>query len=159
MKEENLVNIDFNMGRLSPEDHQQLQAEYMKEASEVLDQLEQSANGQEKISAQIEQEVQKIRKKHLPSRTTDSSQQEQSAAQESSPHTALPEEMPADVSVEHLSDEEEATTCTQCGKVNDENAKFCIECGASLKNVQCESCGALSKIGSKFCAQCGHELI
>ncbi|HIG48028.1 MAG TPA: hypothetical protein EYQ20_16940, partial [candidate division Zixibacteria bacterium] len=57
------LNIDYNMGKLSEEDHKQLQSEYMVEASGVLDQLEHTGNGKQHITALIEQAVLDIRQK------------------------------------------------------------------------------------------------
>ena len=47
--------------------------------------------------------------------------------------------------------------CTTCGYENPDGAKFCIECGAPLKN-RCPSCGHEKLPRAKFCAECGTPL-
>lgn len=50
-------------------------------------------------------------------------------------------------------------TCPNCGKPLAVNAKFCPECGFSLKpKDKCPNCGAKLQPGAKFCAECGHKL-
>ncbi len=50
-------------------------------------------------------------------------------------------------------------TCAECGSVNDDNAKFCGECGKPLpKEQKCPQCGALVPLGKKFCGDCGASL-
>ncbi|MDR0856537.1 MAG: SPFH domain-containing protein [Clostridiales bacterium] len=52
----------------------------------------------------------------------------------------------------------ETAKCPKCGHLNEKNAKFCLDCGASLK-VACPKCGASVKDGAKFCPECGEKLI
>jgi len=47
--------------------------------------------------------------------------------------------------------------CTICGCENPDGAKFCIDCGAPLKN-RCPSCEHENLPRAKFCAECGTPL-
>jgi len=47
--------------------------------------------------------------------------------------------------------------CPSCGSDNPERAKFCIDCGTSLKNL-CPSCESDNLARAKFCAECGTPL-
>lgn len=173
------LNIDFKMGKLSEEDHQQLQAEYMEETSSVLDQLERSTNGKEHASTQIEQAVLEIRKKRAPAREEKEAQVPADIKQESADDvdeedvvvTSDIEEESADQTTEDVvttpekaSAKEKKTVaesgliCASCDTENESDAKFCIECGSSLKKKDCASCGAENKNNAKFCAQCGQKV-
>ncbi len=46
--------------------------------------------------------------------------------------------------------------CSNCGKENKENARFCKSCGQMLGKVRvCSACGNEIKPGKKFCSKCG----
>ena len=45
-------------------------------------------------------------------------------------------------------------TCTACGTLNAEGAKFCSECGEPLSQA-CPTCGSSVTAGAKFCSECG----
>lgn len=49
--------------------------------------------------------------------------------------------------------------CPNCGKENNDNAKFCIDCGASLSdhNIRCPRCNAVTNANSKICPKCGYR--
>src|SRR5688572_12904949 len=47
--------------------------------------------------------------------------------------------------------------CPRCDAESPEGAKFCIECGASLR-PRCPQCGADTLPRAKFCAECGTPL-
>jgi class 3 adenylate cyclase/tetratricopeptide (TPR) repeat protein len=47
--------------------------------------------------------------------------------------------------------------CSKCSSDNANNAKFCIQCGASLTE-KCPNCGFEDSRRSKFCAECGTPL-
>lgn len=47
--------------------------------------------------------------------------------------------------------------CPNCGQGNSADAKFCSECGASLK-ITCPVCGTVAEAGAKFCNNCGASL-
>ena len=52
--------------------------------------------------------------------------------------------------------------CQNCGAENEDNAKFCSECGAKLEEPQkyaCPNCGKIVKENAKFCNECGQELV
>lgn len=53
-----------------------------------------------------------------------------------------------------------STKCPQCGTENQDNAKFCNECGYRFpqQNV-CPSCGLPVQPGIKFCSNCGHSFV
>ena len=44
--------------------------------------------------------------------------------------------------------------CPNCGSDNNENAKFCSQCGKPL-NLVCPNCGKNLRVGTKFCPECG----
>jgi ribosomal protein L40E len=45
-------------------------------------------------------------------------------------------------------------TCLKCRTENAPGAKFCVECGKSLKS-QCPKCGLANPAHAKFCQECG----
>jgi predicted amidophosphoribosyltransferase len=47
--------------------------------------------------------------------------------------------------------------CPRCRAQNDEDARFCEDCGAQLKRA-CPSCGQPVTAGKKFCRSCGAPL-
>ena len=49
--------------------------------------------------------------------------------------------------------------CPDCGAENQDNAKFCLSCGASLSeyNLRCPRCNNVCPPGSKFCPVCGYR--
>jgi DNA-binding XRE family transcriptional regulator len=49
--------------------------------------------------------------------------------------------------------------CPKCGTVNDEESKFCKNCGRKLSRAnECPKCGAPIKATDKFCPCCGKQL-
>ncbi len=52
--------------------------------------------------------------------------------------------------------------CTQCGKENGPEWKYCVHCGSalqsSLKNNCCPQCGSKIAEGFAFCTECGTKL-
>ncbi len=48
--------------------------------------------------------------------------------------------------------------CWNCGYENDEDARFCINCGASLLPIKCPKCNHINPPGSKYCGNCGYNL-
>ncbi len=49
--------------------------------------------------------------------------------------------------------------CHKCNTDNDISAKFCNNCGASLKkSVKCSECGELNDPDAKFCDNCGKSI-
>lgn len=51
-----------------------------------------------------------------------------------------------------------AKHCPKCGTAVVANAKFCNECGASLRPSACPKCGNAAQAGAKFCIECGTSL-
>jgi predicted amidophosphoribosyltransferase len=50
-------------------------------------------------------------------------------------------------------------SCARCGTANDDGAKYCEGCGASLAElVHCPTCSAMNPLGRKFCTRCGGSL-
>ena len=47
--------------------------------------------------------------------------------------------------------------CPQCGYVNPQTAKFCMNCGYML-GKKCQQCGFVNPPGANFCANCGARL-
>jgi membrane protease subunit (stomatin/prohibitin family) len=46
-------------------------------------------------------------------------------------------------------------TCPKCSSAVPAGAKFCNECGASLRPANCPKCGTAGAPGAKFCIECG----
>lgn len=48
--------------------------------------------------------------------------------------------------------------CAKCGFQNQEEARFCNQCGGKME-LGCSECGRVNPPGSKFCNACGAGLI
>jgi membrane protease subunit (stomatin/prohibitin family) len=48
--------------------------------------------------------------------------------------------------------------CPKCSTVVAANAKFCSECGSSLRSPACPACGHATQPGARFCIECGAGL-
>jgi len=48
--------------------------------------------------------------------------------------------------------------CPKCGTAVVAGAKFCNECGTSLRPSACPKCGSAFQPGAKFCIECGNAL-
>ena len=164
------LNIDYNMGKLAAEDHEALRQEYMKEASDVLDELDRTAVSDLPVEEQIEEAVREIRRGREPASgepvTVDDEAAEESAAEDAPPaKDARPAEDQTDEPAEVAPAEDARSVpsarvqeCRICRTANEQSARFCIECGASLKVVTCAGCGAENPASARFCAQCGGKL-
>lgn len=53
--------------------------------------------------------------------------------------------------------EKEKKICRICGKENDNDTKFCINCGRNLSK-ECEKCKTINSLDSRFCKNCGERL-
>lgn len=153
------LNIDFNMGKLSAEDHQHLQADYMREAAMVLDRLEQT-NGKPSFGARIEQDVLALRQQRATERPKPPSVPSPSMTATTSPPGQPVEASPPEpVSMPAVpASAGETRTCHHCGAANEAAANFCVECGTALTQLVCTHCGKAYKPGSKFCSHCGQQL-
>ena len=165
------LNIDYNMGKLAAEDHEALRQEYMKEASDVLDELDRTAVSDLPVEEQIEEAVREIRQRRDPA-SNEPVTVDDEAAEEAPPVIAQPagdeaaEDAPAVDEADEDAPAEEARPapaarvqeCGICRTVNDPSANYCIGCGASLKTITCAGCGAENPASARFCAQCGGKL-
>ena len=181
------LNIDYNMGKLAAEDHEALRQEYMKEASDVLDELDRTAVSDLSVEEQIEEAVREIRQLRGPASeeavsgddepmsveggaaaekvAEDEAAGDLATADEAAENVRSAEEAPAeDQATEAPAEEARSVSsarireCRICRTVNEQSARFCIECGASLKVITCAGCGAENPASARFCAQCGGKL-
>lgn len=144
------LNIDYNMGKLAAEDHEALRQEYMNEASDVLDELDRTAVNDLPVDEQIEEAVRavrEIRRGRKPASGEAVTVDDEAVAAEDAPTEAARPVPSARVQ-----------ECRICRTVNEQSARFCIECGASLKTISCAGCGAENPASARFCAQCGGKL-
>ncbi|MDE2847867.1 MAG: zinc ribbon domain-containing protein [Gemmatimonadota bacterium] len=173
------LNIDYNMGKLAAEDHEALRQEYMKEASDVLDELDRTAVSDLPVEEQIEEAVRavrEIRQSRDPASgepvTVDDEAAEENAAEDEAAGDLTAVDAP-DENVRAAEDAPAADApardgppvpsarvqeCRICRTVNEQSARFCIGCGASLKTITCSGCGAENPASARFCAQCGGKL-
>ena len=147
------LNIDYSMGKLAAEDHETLRQEYMNEASDVLDELDRTAGSDLPVEEQIEEAVLEIRRGREPGAAVVEAPVEVTKIAVERP--AQPEQSERPV---QPAQPVSGQACGGCGTVNEESAKFCIECGASLTRITCEGCGTENPATAKFCAQCGTKL-
>ncbi len=159
------LNIDYNMGKLAAEDHEALRQEYMKEASDVLDELDRTAVSDLPVEEQIEEAVREIRQRREPV-SGEALTVDDEAAEEKSAEDEAAEDAPAVDEADEDAPAEEARPapaarvqeCGICRTVNEQSANYCIGCGASLKTITCAGCGAENPSSARFCAQCGGKL-
>ncbi len=159
------LNIDYNMGKLAAEDHEALRQEYMKEASDVLDELDRTAVSDLPVEDQIEETVREMRRRRDPASvepvTVNDETAEEKIAEESPAGDPAAEDPAAEsAAAENVQPVPSASVqeCRICRTVNEQSARFCIECGASLKTITCAGCGAENPASARFCAQCGGKL-
>ena len=178
------LNIDYNMGKLAAEDHEALRQEYMKEASDVLDELDRTAVSDLPVEEQIEEAVRavrEIRQRRDPAsgEAVDEEAAEEKVAEDEAADAAAQVSHPAEeAAAEDASAEDQTATpgetapaetarpvpsahvqeCRICRTANEQSARFCIECGASLKVITCAGCGTENPASARFCAQCGGKL-
>lgn len=174
------LNIDYNMGKLAAEDHEALRQEYMQEASDVLDELDRTAVSDLPVEDQIEEAVRavrEIRQRREPATeeaaaVDDEATEEKAAEVETAGDAPAEDEAAVDAPAENVRSAEDAPAedarpvpaarvqeCRICRTVNEQSARFCIECGASLKTITCAGCGAENPASARFCAQCGGKLV
>ncbi len=148
------LNIDFSMGKLAAEDHEALRQEYMKEASDVLDELDRSAATELPVASQIEEAVLDIRRSRGPAPAA-----EKTTEVDKKTDVIGQDEKDLDkITVDQKPPAPTTLACGSCGTVNEETANYCIECGASLKRSTCGECGTENPASAKFCAECGEKL-
>lgn len=159
------LNIDYNMGKLAAEDHDALRQEYMKEASDVLDELDRTSVSDLPVEEQIEEAVREIRQRRDPSSGEALTVDDEAAEEKSAEDEAAVDEAVVDAPAEVAPAEEarpapaaRVQECGICRTVNDPSANYCIGCGASLKTITCAGCGAENPASARFCAQCGGKL-
>jgi len=70
-------------------------------------------------------------------------------------NTMIEEDVEAPV-VPEIRDSVQGLKCPECGFMNDQDSRFCEECGSQL-NI-CQNCGNPVKPTSKFCGKCGTKL-
>ncbi len=151
------LNIDYSMGKLAAEDHEALRQEYMKEASDVLDELDRTAGADLPVEEQIEKAVLENRQRRDPvAAAVDSA----AADRKTVPGTTATDTAAADRKTDHARSpaSERTQVCGDCGTANDPSANFCIECGISLISIRCKDCGTGNPASARFCAQCGEKL-
>ena len=164
------LNIDYSMGKLAAEDHEALRQEYMKEASDVLDELDRTAGSDLPVEEQIEKAVLEIRRRREPASGVTVSPVDEAAEGITPVDEAAEGITTFDEAAEDGTADDEAVEharpvlpapvrkCGHCGTANEQSANFCIECGASLKRIVCGGCGAENPVAAKFCGQCGEKL-
>ena len=48
--------------------------------------------------------------------------------------------------------------CPSCGRMNDDDSRYCTQCGSILKQVFCSLCGTANPDSLGSCLQCGNTL-
>ncbi len=168
------LNIDYSMGKLAAEDHDALRQEYMREASDVLDELDRTAGSDLPVEEQIEEAVLQVRQRREPDSDAFTAVEDPSGG-DAPPVPAVEDPSGGDAppvpAVEDPSGGDarpiptvsavppaRVQECGDCGTANEQSANFCIECGVSLKRSTCDGCGAENPAAAKFCGQCGEKL-
>lgn len=150
------LNIDYNMGKLAAEDHEALRQEYMNEASDVLDELDRTAASDLPVEEQIEEAVREIRQRIEPASVETVIVDDEAAEDKEAKDEVDGVEAAVDARTVPSA---QVQVCRICRTVNEQSARFCIECGASLKTITCAGCGTENPASARFCAQCGGKLI
>jgi ribosomal protein L40E len=129
------LRFDYELGNLSPQDHQQLEEKYKQKAISILKELD--TRGKRTAEEEIEEEIRRLRGRRVAA--------EQEIEQE----------------VRRLRGKQtvsaETLVCPRCGERNAASAGLCKNCGSAL-TLSCLECGAEQSVKARFCSQCGARL-
>lgn len=135
------LQVDYEMGNLSPADHNQLEEKYKEKAIAVLQELD-TVDKEDDLDATIEREVSRLRRgrRRPPAREADADEaiEQEVLRLRQRPTGAL-------------------VPCPHCGHEIAATAKFCTQCGTAIGQT-CPKCGAAVSAGNRFCSQCGASL-
>lgn len=138
------AEFDRETGKLAEEDYEIVRTRYMKEAAQVLRQLDRLApEAEAALDAEIERDVAELRSDGGDRYAAD-----------------LVESVEADVAalIKRTSGtDEHALACPDCGQPYQPGDVFCAACGASLADT-CPQCGAPHQVDDAFCSRCGTPL-
>ncbi len=131
------LRFDYELGNLSPRDHEDLETKYRRKAAQILKELDEMKN--QTPLDDLEAEIMKKRKAGTP---------------------GLDDELEKEIALRRgkaAAVEAPARACPRCGKRQRAEAKFCTSCGASLI-LACPSCGKPYLPDDRFCPECGAGL-
>ncbi len=138
------AEFDRETGKLAEEDYQIVRVRYMKEAAQILRQLDRLApEAEAALDAEIERDVAQLRSHGDDRYSAD-----------------LVESVEADVAAlikRTAGADEHALACPDCGQPYQPGDVFCAACGASLAYT-CPQCGAPHQVDDAFCSRCGTPL-
>ncbi|MFQ5904102.1 MAG: zinc ribbon domain-containing protein [Candidatus Binatia bacterium] len=96
------LDLDYQMGKLSPEDHQVLSRRYKEVALELLNEMDEEQENDREVEEEVEREILSVRRKALTTRRSSSP---------SAPNVNF---------------------CPQCGNQVKKGDNFCTQCGRNL---------------------------
>lgn len=138
------AEFDRETGKFAEEDYQIVRARYMKEAAQVLRQIDRLApEAEAALDAEIERDVAELRSDGEDGYSVD-----------------LVESVEADVAAlikRTAGTDEHALACPDCGQPYQPGDVFCAACGASLADT-CPQCGTPHQADDAFCSRCGTPL-
>ena len=138
------AEFDRETGKFAEEDYQIVRTRYMKEAAQVLRQIDHLApEAEAALDAEIERDVAELRSDGEDGYSAD-----------------LVESVEADIAAlikRTAGTDEHALACPDCGQPYQPGDVFCAACGASLADT-CPQCGTPHQADDAFCSRCGTPL-
>ncbi len=132
------LEFDYQMGNLSPADHQEMEEKYKAKAAQVLKDLDELKGPRRADSV----ELQIAKRRRAAGASLEDEVERQIAARRGKTVTE---------------GAGRTVACPKCGKQQKASARFCANCGASL-GLACPSCGKSYSPQDRFCAGCGAGL-
>ena len=140
------LDFDYALGNLTQEDHRELEEKYKDKAVNILKELDerQEGGGASPLERSLESEILRLRRSV---RKPDASMQE------------IEDEILKLRQVRGATLTVVKDVCPQCNSAIQTGAKYCPQCGASLKKLVCGKCSSPYKIEQRFCSECGAALL
>ncbi|MBI4295210.1 MAG: zinc ribbon domain-containing protein [Chloroflexi bacterium] len=138
------LQMDYEMGNLSPADHKQLEERYKEKAMSVLREMDIVAEEGD-LDTAIERQVARLRR----SRRGAPHKREEDAEQDIEQEVLRLRQRPATTRA--------LVPCPHCGHEIAAAARFCPQCGVATSQ-KCPRCGVAVDAEARFCSQCGTSL-
>lgn len=164
------IEFDHDMSKINDRDYEDLRKRYEAEALRVLKAIDDERRAwEQKAAAMAKGHLSKAglslsampgpkAKPKEPKEPKKPEQPEAERAEEKSAEPRAPAPKPdAPAEAEAA---EPGPTCADCGRENDDDAVFCVGCGARLEPLprSCPECETVNEPDARFCKKCGTRL-